>query len=65
MNKRQAKKAFKKKYGYNYHEVIDAENIQNLVLGIKKELPTITKTIEKGLKKMNVQIKNLYNEIYL
>lgn len=60
MNKRQAKKAFKKKYGYNPGEVIKALN--DFSDQYKKTVPVIVETLKAGLNALSDQIKIVCNE---
>ena len=60
MNKRQAKKAFKKKYGYNPGEVIKALN--DFSDQFKKLMPVMIETIKTGLNSMHDQLKIICDE---
>lgn len=60
MNKRQAKKAFKKKYGYNPGEVIKALN--DFSDQYKKQIPVIIETLKAVLNAFDDQIKIVLNE---
>ena len=60
MNKRQAKKVFKKKYGFNPGQL--EKNISLIGDQLKKLVPVMVKTIKAGLNSMHDQLKIVCDE---
>lgn len=64
MNRRQMKKAYKKRYGHNPTEDVLTEGIVNLLDAAKKAIEVLGEQLEKDSKQVKERIQTMTEEEY-